>query len=55
MVDQKLNYFDKRELLILTSDDKIIWIMGHRLDENFKTSSQTKEFLKLVYTPGTTV
>ena len=55
MVDQKLNYFDKKDLLILTSDDKIVWIMGHRLDENFKITSQTKDFIQLSFSPAITI
>lgn len=40
-IDQKMNRFEKQDTWILCSDHKIVWIMGHRIDNRFKISSQT--------------
>ncbi len=43
--NQKFSTLQKQECLLLLSDDKIAWIIGHRLDDRFKITSFTKELL----------
>jgi len=45
--DLKLNRFEKEEVLVLESDGKIAWVVGHRLDERFKIDDRTKKILKV--------
>ncbi len=45
--DHKFNLFEKEEQWILCSGDAIVWLVGHRPDERFKVTGQTKQILRL--------
>ncbi|GER59420.1 tRNA lysidine(34) synthetase TilS [Patiriisocius marinus] len=45
--DEKLSLAAKEALWILTSDDKIVWVIGYRADDRFKVSEKTKSILKI--------
>lgn len=45
--DNKLNIYEKENIYILCSENKIVWIIGKRLDDRFKISKNTKNILKL--------
>jgi tRNA(Ile)-lysidine synthase len=45
--DIKINSFEKKHQLILENKGKIIWVIGKRLDDRFKITSDTKKVLKL--------
>ncbi|MDR2009750.1 MAG: tRNA lysidine(34) synthetase TilS [Bacteroidales bacterium] len=45
--DQKLSVFEKSETLIITSGNKIVWIVGHRIDDRYKITPETKKILIL--------
>lgn len=47
--DEKLSLFDKNEIWILESANKIVWIIGHRADERFKVKTNTKTSIKITY------
>ncbi len=42
-IDQKLSRFEKDKCFIMCSDDKIMWIIGHRMDDRFKITNKTKK------------
>lgn len=46
-IDQKIPLHEKENTWLLCSGKKIIWIMGHRLDERFKVSPETQKVLVL--------
>jgi tRNA(Ile)-lysidine synthase len=46
-VDAKLPRHERNEVPIVTSNDEIIWVAGHRGDERFATSESTTVFLLL--------
>ena len=46
-IDKKYSIFDKENIFILESDNKIAWIIGDRIDERFKITSSTKKGLLL--------
>lgn len=51
-VDQKLSLTEKGRTWLLTDSEKILWVMGHRLDNRVSVSKKTKncyrlEFIKL--------
>lgn len=48
-IDSKLSRFEKYEIPILESDGTIVWICGKRLDERFKVTPQTQQYIKLTY------
>jgi tRNA(Ile)-lysidine synthase len=44
-IDNKYSKFDKENALILESAGKIVWIIGDRIDDRFKITSETKNAL----------
>lgn len=46
-IDQKLPLHEKENTWLLCSGKKIVWIMGHRLDDRFKVSPETEKVLML--------
>ncbi len=51
LTNQKLSILEKEQLWILESDQKICWIIGHRLDERFKIKDSTKSVMKISLKP----
>lgn len=45
--DQKFSTKQKKECLLLCSDNKIAWILGHRIDDRFKITSLTRNILQI--------
>jgi len=46
-IDLKLSTGLKKNIPLLCNSDKIIWIAGYRLDDQFKVSDSTKKFYKI--------
>jgi len=42
-IDNKINRLLKEKILLLCSNDDIIWVIGHRIDERYKATSKTKK------------
>ncbi|NPD46553.1 tRNA lysidine(34) synthetase TilS [Lentimicrobium sp. S6] len=42
-IDHKMSLFEKQNTWVLCSKNKIVWIIGHRIDNRFKISSQTSK------------
>jgi tRNA(Ile)-lysidine synthase len=51
LIDNKVSLVNKTKVTVITSDEEIIWVVGHRLDERFKLSESTKETLILTLSP----
>ncbi|MDR1552505.1 MAG: tRNA lysidine(34) synthetase TilS [Prevotellaceae bacterium] len=47
--DKKLSQFEKEEQYVLVSDRKIVWLVNHRIDDNFKIDENCKTILKITY------
>lgn len=45
--DRKFSLKQKKECLLMLSEDKIVWIIGERLDDRFKITSFTKNILQI--------
>ena len=45
--DHKIDRFTKERIRLLNINDQIAWIIGHRSDERFKLTSQTKTYYRL--------
>jgi tRNA(Ile)-lysidine synthase len=47
LIDNKISVIDKKRVKVLESDGMILWLVGHRIDDNFKVTSKTKAILRL--------
>jgi tRNA(Ile)-lysidine synthase len=45
LIDLKIPVTDKEKVLLLLSGDRIIWVMGHRIDDRFKVTDRTERIL----------
>ena len=46
-IDQKFSIPQKEQCWLLISEGKIVWIVGHRLDNRFKITENTKEVIEI--------
>ena len=51
-IDTKIPKSQRRHIPILCSKDHIIWVVGHRLDDRVKLTSDTSRLLRLRYLEG---
>ncbi len=47
LINNKINYFEKNSQVVLTADDKIIWLCGYRIDDSVKINSNTKSIIRI--------
>jgi tRNA(Ile)-lysidine synthase len=48
-IDQKLSKTDKEKTWVIEMNKKIVWIVGHRIDDRFKITGNTKNVLKITF------
>lgn len=46
-IDSKLSLPEKENIWILANGEQVVWIIGHRLDDRYKITSDTHNILKL--------
>lgn len=51
-IDQKFSRTAKEKTWVIESDKKIVWVIGHRIDERVKLTEKTKTVLKITHRPG---
>lgn len=49
--DEKWAQIDKEKAWLLCSKDQLIWVVGHRQDERFLATKQTKNTIQISYIP----
>ena len=45
LIDNHISRFDKEKLLVLESGEKIVWVIGHRIDNRFRIKPTTQNVL----------
>jgi tRNA(Ile)-lysidine synthase len=48
--EQKISSSKKKEQLVLTNQEKIVWVLGLRLDDRFKIKNNTEKVIELCLT-----
>ncbi|WP_010415974.1 tRNA lysidine(34) synthetase TilS C-terminal domain-containing protein [Anaerophaga thermohalophila] len=46
-VDEKLSLVEKERTWLLLSGNDIVWVIGQRIDDRFKVTSNTKNILEI--------
>lgn len=46
-IDQKVNRIDKNRVWILASGEQIVWILGYRIDQRFRVTTDTRVVLEI--------
>lgn len=46
-IDEKISRFEKEEIWLLVSEDKILWIAGHRASNLYRVSKQTRKIFRI--------
>ncbi len=47
LIDQKLSTTEKENVWVIESAERILWIVGHRIDERYKVTEKTKNILRI--------
>jgi len=47
LTDLKVPRYEKEKTLVLTSNGKIVWVLGYRITDEFKITKDTKKILKI--------
>ena len=45
--DQKLSHYEKENTWLITSGERVVYLLGHRLDDRFKVKDKTKEVMEI--------
>lgn len=48
--DSKLSILEKEQVWLLCSDEDIVWVIGHRLDDRYKVTKKTNKILEIKIT-----
>lgn len=49
--DEKISLIEKDKIWLLLSDEKIVWVIGYRMDDHFKVTKSTEKILKISFNP----
>lgn len=51
LIDKKISLADKHSVTVLESRGEIIWVVGHRIDNRFKITPETKQAISFTVQP----
>jgi len=49
MLDARILHSWRSRVPIVADEEKILWVVGYRIDERVKVTGKTKEFLELKF------
>ncbi|MEM9674859.1 MAG: tRNA lysidine(34) synthetase TilS [Bacteroidota bacterium] len=52
LVDLKMPRYLKDQVLVLLSEDEIVWVVGHRIDNRFRVTQQTQQVYEIRWQPN---
>lgn len=52
LIDEKVSLPDKENVWLLAMGQKIVWVLGRRIDDRFKITEQTRQVLMFKYLPA---
>ena len=52
ITNEKISFLEKRNLYVLTSGPKILWLIGKRLSDEHKIGSDSNRFLRMEFIPN---
>jgi tRNA(Ile)-lysidine synthase len=52
LIDLKLSAPEKDKIWVIESNQRIVWVVGYRIDDRFKLTDNTKTVLQLSLTPS---
>ena len=47
LIDLKISRAQKEETYVMLSEDKVVWLIGHRLDDRYKVTEDSAKLLKI--------
>ncbi len=47
LINEKISVIDKESLTVIAAQGEIVWVVGHRIDDRFKVTSETKQVLQM--------
>jgi tRNA(Ile)-lysidine synthase len=47
-IDHKIPRFERSKIPLLISGEKIVWVVGYRIDDRFKVTDKTSNVLKVM-------
>jgi tRNA(Ile)-lysidine synthase len=47
--DEKMSLSEKENTWLLCSENQIVWVIGRRADDHFKTNENTTQILKIEF------
>jgi len=52
LVDQKVPRYLKDQIIVLLSEDQIVWVVGYRIDNRFRVTKQTRRVYEIRWQPN---
>ena len=47
LIDNKVPVPSKKQVLVVTSNSQIVWVLGHRIDDRFKVTARTQQVYEI--------